>query len=31
MDFCLDTAGNLDRGLGFAAGILLAAIEGRQQ
>ena len=31
IDFSMDTAGQLDRRLGIAAGILLAAIEGRQQ
>jgi uncharacterized protein YxjI len=31
LDFSMDTAGQLDRRLGIAAGILLAAIEGRQQ
>ncbi|MFA6245218.1 MAG: hypothetical protein WC655_30025, partial [Candidatus Hydrogenedentales bacterium] len=30
MDFSMDTAGLLDRRLGLAAGILVAAIEGRQ-
>jgi uncharacterized protein YxjI len=30
IDFSMDTAGQLDRRLGIAAGILLAAIEGRQ-
>jgi uncharacterized protein YxjI len=30
MDFSMDTARQLDRRLGIAAGILLAAIEGRQ-
>ncbi len=30
IDFSMDTAGQLDRRLGVAAGILLAAIEGRQ-
>ena len=31
LDFSMDTAGQLDRRLGIAAGILLAAVEGRQQ
>jgi uncharacterized protein YxjI len=31
IDFSMDTSGQLDRRLGIAAGILLAAIEGRQQ
>lgn len=31
IDFSMDAAGQLDRRLGIAAGILLAAIEGRQQ
>lgn len=31
LDFSMDVAGLLDRRLGLAAGILLAAIEGRQQ
>lgn len=31
LDFSMDTARQLDRRLGIAAGILLAAIEGRQQ
>ncbi len=31
LDFSMDTAGMLDRRLGIAAGILLAAIEGRQK
>lgn len=31
IDFSMDTAGQVDRRLGIAAGILLAAIEGRQQ
>lgn len=31
IDFSMDTAGQLDRRLGIAAGILLAAVEGRQQ
>ena len=31
IDFSMDTSGQLDRRLGVAAGILLAAIEGRQQ
>ncbi len=31
IDFSMDTAGLLDRRLGLAAAILLAAIEGRQQ
>ena len=31
LDFTMDTANRLDRRLGIAAGILLAAIEGRQQ
>jgi uncharacterized protein YxjI len=30
MDFSMDTAGQLDRRLGIAAGILLAVVEGRQ-
>lgn len=30
IDFSMDTTGKLDRRLGIAAGILLAAIEGRQ-
>jgi uncharacterized protein YxjI len=30
LDFSMDTAGQLDRRVGIAAGILLAAIEGRQ-
>jgi uncharacterized protein YxjI len=30
LDFSMDTAGQLDRRMGIAAGILLAAIEGRQ-
>ncbi|NWF63980.1 MAG: hypothetical protein HXY38_06710 [Chloroflexi bacterium] len=30
IDFSMDTAGQLDRRLGIAAGILLGAIEGRQ-
>ncbi|KXK13514.1 MAG: hypothetical protein UZ14_CFX002001593 [Chloroflexi bacterium OLB14] len=30
IDFSMDTAGRLDRRLGIAAGILLAAIEGKQ-
>lgn len=30
MDFSMDTAGLLDRRMGLAAGILMAAIEGRQ-
>jgi uncharacterized protein YxjI len=30
LDFSMDTAGKLDRRLGIAAGILLAAIEGKQ-
>jgi hypothetical protein len=30
IDFSMDTTGRLDRRLGIAAGILLAAIEGRQ-
>ncbi len=30
MDFSMDTARQLDRRVGIAAGILLAAIEGRQ-
>ena len=30
LDFSMDTAGQLDRRLGIAAGILLAAVEGRQ-
>lgn len=31
IDFSMDTAGQVDRRLGIAAGILLAAVEGRQQ
>jgi uncharacterized protein YxjI len=31
IDFSMDTLGQLDRRIGIAAGILLAAIEGRQQ
>ena len=31
IDFSMDTIGQLDRRIGIAAGILLAAIEGRQQ
>jgi hypothetical protein len=31
LDFTMDTAQQLDRRLGIAAGILLAAIEGRQE
>lgn len=31
MDFSMDSMGQLDRRLGIAAGVLLAAIEGRQQ
>lgn len=31
LDFSMDTAGQVDRRLGIAAGILLAAVEGRQQ
>jgi len=31
IDFSMDPAGQLDRRLGIAAGILLAAVEGRQQ
>ena len=31
LDFSMDTANQLDRRLGIAAGILLAAIEGRQE
>jgi len=31
LDFSMDTANRLDRRLGIAAGILLAAVEGRQQ
>ena len=31
IDFSMDTAGQIDRRLGIAAGILLAAVEGRQQ
>lgn len=31
LDFSMDTAGQLDRRLGIAAGVLLAAVEGRQQ
>lgn len=31
LDFSMDTARQLDRRLGIAAGILLAAVEGRQQ
>jgi uncharacterized protein YxjI len=30
LDFSMDTAGQLDRRLGIAAGILLAVVEGRQ-
>ena len=30
LDFSMDTSGQLDRRLGIAAGILLAAVEGRQ-
>ena len=30
LDFSMDTAQQLDRRLGIAAGILLAAVEGRQ-
>jgi hypothetical protein len=30
IDFSMDTANQLDRRLGIAAGILLAAVEGRQ-
>lgn len=30
LDFSMDTTGRLDRRLGIAAGILLAAVEGRQ-
>jgi hypothetical protein len=31
LDFTMDTAQHLDRRLGIAAGILLGAIEGRQE
>jgi hypothetical protein len=31
LDFTMDTANQLDRRLGIAAAILLAAVEGRQQ
>lgn len=31
LDFSMDTAGRLDRRLGIAAGILLAAVEGKQK
>jgi hypothetical protein len=31
LDFSMDTAHQVDRRLGIAAGILLAAVEGRQQ